>query len=350
MSDRGDSIRSKVSDTYEKTAGYLIFDITEAVGLELDDYDSLLTESQKKFDADNLTGEDLTKYCYQRKGISRKAAGYAKGTVTVTGTGTVEIGDLFETENGVQFATAETVDVVNSGDVSVIAVVAGNTGMVGAGTINDMPVTISGISACTNAEPTSGGYEEETDDALRERFYEAIRNPSGNGNRASYIAWAKEVTGVGDAKVFPLAQGTGTVDVVIIDADMTPADTSLVNEVQNYIDPNSSGTGDGQAPIGAKCYVSSATGKAVNVSATISKVSSASQDTIKANIENAIISYLASIAYESNRVSLAQIGNVILDVPDVTDYENLTLNGEVANITVAEREVAILGEVTITWA
>ena len=350
MSDRGDSIRNKVSDAYEKTAGYLIFDVTEAVGLELDDYDSLLTESQKKFDADNLTGEDLTKYCYQRKGISRKAAGYAKGTVTVTGTGTVEIGDLFETENGVQFAAAETVDVINSGNVPVIAVVAGNTGMVGSGAINDMPVTISGISACTNAEPTYGGYEEETDEALRERFYEAIRNPSGNGNRASYIAWAKEVTGVGDAKVFPLAQGTGTVDVVIIDSDMTPADASLVNEVQNYIDPNSSGTGDGQAPIGAKCYVSSATGKSVNVSATVSKTGSADANVVLSNIKADITKYLASIAFNTTKVSLAQIGNVILDAADVIDYEGLNLNGATTNVTVDEREVAVLGEVTITWA
>lgn len=350
MSNRGDSIRGRVSDAYEKTPGYLIYDVTEAVGLELDEYDGQLQAAQSKFDADNLVDDELTKYCYQRKGIIRKASGYAKGTVTVTGTGKVEEGDLFETENGVQFAAVKTVDIVDSGDVPIIAVIPGNTGMVGAETINDMPVTIAGISACINAEPTYGGYDEETDEALRERFYEAIRNPSGNGNKASYKAWAKQVVGVGDAKVFPLAQGIGTVDVVIIDEDMTPADEILIAEVQNYIDPNSSGTGEGQAPIGAKCYVSSAAGKSINVALKPSIISSASQDVVKANIESAITSYLKSIAYKTNRVSLAQIGNVILDVPDVTDYESLTLNGNVGNVSVDDREVAILGEVAITWA
>lgn len=349
MSNRGDSIRGRVSDAYEKTPGYLIYDVTEAVGQELDEYDGQLQTAQSKFDADNLVGDELTKYCYQRKGIIRKAPGYAKGTVTVTGTGTVEEGDLFETENGVQFAAVKTVDIVDSGDVSVIAVVPGNVGMVGAETINDMPVTISGISACTNAAPTYGGYDEETDEALRERFYEAIRNPSGNGNKASYKAWAKQVVGVGDAKVFPLAQGIGTVDVVIIDEDMTPADELLIAEVQNYIDPNSSGTGEGQAPIGAKCYVSSATGKAINVSASITIKSTAVQDSVKAGIENSITEYLKNIAFESSKVSLAQVGNVILDIPEVMDYENLALNGAMTNVNVDEREVAVLGEVTVTW-
>lgn len=349
MSDRGESIRNRISDDYEKTEGYLIYDVTEAVGLELDDYDSKLAEAQSKFDADNLTGEDLTKYCYQRKGISRKAAGYAKGTVTVTGTGTVEIGDLFETENGVQFASSETVEIVNSGDVAVIAVVPGNVGMVGANAINDMPVTISGISACINNAPTYGGYEEETDDALRERFYEAIRSPSGNGNRASYKVWAKSVTGVGDAKVFPLAKGIGTVDVVIINDNMLPADNSLVTEVQNFIDPNSSGTGEGEAPIGAVCYVTSATGKTINISVKVSKKGSAAQGVIKAEIEEAVTKYLASIAFESDKVSLAQVGNVIIDLDDVADYEDLKLNGVASNVAVTEREVAVLGEVSITW-
>ena len=347
---RGDSIRSKVSDSYEKTAGYLLFDMTEAVGLELDEMDGNLINVQNMFDVNNLTGDDLTRFVYQRKGVARKAPGYASGIVTVTGTGTVEIGDLFETENGVQFAASETVSIAGSGDVPVIAVVAGASGNVGTGAVNDMPVTISGISAVTNSAPITGGYDAETDEDLRERYYEAIRTPASNGNKASYKIWAKSITGVGDAKVFPLAKGTGTVDVVIIDADMTPADASLVNEVQNYIDPGSSGRGDGIAPIGATCYVSSATGLSINVSASITLSSSASSSTVETAIKEAITNYLANIAFDSSIVSAAQVGNVILDVPGVQDYENLKLNSATGNVTVGEREVAVIGTVTFTYA
>ena len=56
---RGDSIRSKVSDSYEKTAGYLLFDMTEAVGLELDEMDGNLINVQNLFNVDNLTAMTL---------------------------------------------------------------------------------------------------------------------------------------------------------------------------------------------------------------------------------------------------------------------------------------------------
>lgn len=347
---RGNSIRDRISDTYEKSEGYMLYDITEGTGLELDEVDSSLTESLKQFDVDNLTGDDLTKYVYQRKGVTRKAAGYAVGIVTVTGTGVVSTGDLFETENGVQFAALEEVNVVDSGDVPVQAVVGGNVGMVGIDSITDMPVTIAGISSCTNNAPTEGGYDAEDDDDLRERFYEALRSPSGNGNKSSYKAWAKQVTGVGDAKVFPLGHGIGTVDVVILDADKTPAETSLVNAVQEYIDPNSTGIGDGVAPIGATCYVSTATGLNINVSASVTTLTTVDTSAIENEIKKAIVEYLKRIAFASDKVSLAQVGNAILDVEGVVDYENLKLNNVTGNVTVGDRQVAILGNVVITWA
>lgn len=350
MSVRGDNIRNRIPDEYEKTAGYLIFDVSEAVGLEMDSIDATLNESVKNFDADNLSGADLEKYVYQRKGIIRKPADFARGFLTVTGTGTVAVDDLFETENGVQFRATANVEVIDTGVVPIVAVVAGNSGIVGANSIVEMPVTIAGISACTNEEATAGGYDAESDADLLARFYEAIQNPSGNGNKASYKAWAKEVTGIGDAKVFPLGHGIGTVDVVVIDSDKKPASTGLVAEVQNYIDPNSSGIGDGVAPIGATCYVSSATGKAINITATVAILASVEQNAIKEAIEKAVTEYLARIAFASDKVSLAQVGNAILDVEGVVDYESLKLNGVTGNVSVAEREVAILGNVVITWA
>lgn len=349
MSIRGNNIRDRISNNYEKTAGYLIFDVTEAVGLEMDAIDSTMNESVKNFDADNLSGDDLAKYVYQRKGITRKPAGFATGFVTVTGNGTVAEGDLFETENGIQFkATVETV-VIDSGVVPVVAVVAGNSGIVGANTIVEMPVTIAGIATCNNEEATAGGYDAETDTDLLARFYEAIQNPSGNGNKASYKAWAKAVTGVGDAKVFPLGHGIGTVDVVIIDADKKPAETALVDAVQDFIDPESAGIGEGEAPIGATCYVSSATGLNINVSATITLLANVDSTAIEEAIKTAITDYLKRIAFVSDKVSLAQVGNAILDVEGVADYDNLKLNNITGNVTVTERQVAILGAVNFTW-
>lgn len=348
MSEHGENIRNRISDEYEKTPGYLLWDFTEAVGQEMDEQEDNLTETKNMLDVDNLTGVYLEKFAYQRKGVIRKAATYARGQVAVTGTGTVTKGDLFETPNGVQFAAVETVQIIDSGIVSIQAMLPGNIGVVGAETITQMPVTIAGINGCRNTAPTYDGYNAESDDALRERFYIALRTPATSGNKYSYKNWALEVAGVGDAEVFPLGHGENTVDIVIIDSDMLPASEQLVIDVQSYIDPESAGKGEGTAPMGAHCYVSAATELSIDVSTKLS-VSGTQESTAEA-VKESIKKYLAGIAFTGANVSYAQIGNAIIDTTGVLDYENLAVNEGTENISVPDRYVAVLGTVVFTYA
>lgn len=348
MSEHGENIRNRISDEYEKTPGYLLWDFTEAVGQEMDQQEENIAEAKNMLDVDNLTGESLERFVYQRKGIIRKAATYASGQVTVTGTGTVTKGDLFETPNGVQFAAAATVPIVGSGTVNITAVVAGNIGVVGAGAITQMPVTIAGINGCRNAAPTHDGYDAESDGAIRERYYFALRTPAASGNKYSYKKWAMEVAGVGDAEVFPLGHGENTVDVIILDNDMLPASEQLVEEVQSYIDPESAGRGEGVAPMGAHCYVSAASVLKINIAAKLSI--SGVQDETENSIKDAIAGYLKEIAFTGQNVSYAKIGNAIIDTAGVIDYEDLIVNDGNANIKVQERYVAMLGTVVFTYA
>lgn len=345
---RAESIRNNISDEYEKTAGYLLWDITEAVGQEMDGQDNDITNARALFDADNLTGELLERFVKQRKGLTRKAATYAVGVLQVQGTGTVTTGDLFETENGAQFAATETVETVGSGNVEIMAVAAGNAGVVGAGTITQMPVTLAGIVACNNPEPTHDGYDAESDDSLRQRYYAKIRTPDSGANKYAYRNWALEVPGVGDAEVFPLGHGANTVDVVIIDTDRLPASSDLVADVQAYIDPESSGRGEGRAMMGAHCYVSSAAGQTINLTGKL--IINGNQTAVEATAKAAVKRYLVSIAYSGYSVSYAQINSAILETAGVLDVENLTVNGGMANIAVAERSVAVLGTAVFTYA
>lgn len=347
---RADNIRSRIDGKYEKTPGYLIYDVTQAVGQEMDDADLTITETNAKLNADNLTGGELDRFVKQRKGVERKAATYATGTVTVTGNGTVAAGDIFETENGVQFEATADVSVQESAEVPVQAKVAGNVGVVGAGTITQMPITIAGIVRCENTAATEDGYDAETDDALRERYYLALRTPTSSGNKTAYRNWALEVSGVGDAQIYPLGHGDGTVDVVIINDQMLPASTSLVGDVQNYIDPNSEGKGLGTAPIGAKCYVSSAAKTDINVAGKITLQSGAESAAVEAAIKKSVADYLAGIAFSGTAVSYAHIAARITAATGVIDVENLKINNGTANIQIEERYVAVLGAVTMTYA
>lgn len=346
---KGENIREKIDDKYEKTVGYLIYDVTEAVGQEMDETDGEIAQVNDKLNADNLSGDELERFTKQRKGITRKAATYAVGIVTVTGNGTVEIGDIFETENGVQFEATETVTSQDTAQVPVKAKTAGNAGVVGAGTIKEMPITIAGISSCTNDAATADGYDAESDEALRERYYLALRTPTGSGNKAAYRNWALEVSGVGDAQVYPLGHGDGTVDVVIIDDKMKPASDSLVSSVQQHIDPNSEGKGLGEAPIGAKCYVSSASGTKINIAGKITLQTAAASTSVEAAIKASVEEYLAEIAFTGSAVSYAHIASRITSTDGVIDVENLTINDGTANVSVEERCVAILGTAVFTY-
>lgn len=345
-----ETLLNNISDDYQKTIGYPTYDLLKSVAFGLAELTSKNEAVTAKINVDNLIGDELTRFVKQRKGVYRKLATKAKAAITITGTGQINIGDLFETAGGVQFASIESKAIAGSGTVLAESVIPGVNGNVGANSIVKLPVTISGITAINNINPATGGYDEETDVALRERYYTALQTPATSGNKYHYRLWALEVTGVGDARVFPLWNGNNTVQVVIIDSLRKPANSELAAKVQLYIDPNSTGTGEGQAPIGAKCTVVSATAKTINVAVTVNANKSYNQSDIEANINADLDKYFSDISFKQDYISYFKTGGVINDVPGVYDYSNFTLNNGSQNISIGEKEVPVLGSVVVTFA
>lgn len=338
---------SEIEDSYEKSKGYFLWDILKAVAVGMKNLLEKLQIVSDKLDIENIYGEERERFIFQRTGITRRQATFSEGVITVKGNGIVKKGDLFETEGLIRFKAVETVNVIEQADIIVKAVTAGAIGNVPMGSTTKMPITIQGITSCTNHTATEGGYQQENDKDLLVRYYERLREPATSGNIYHYKRWAKEVEGVGAVNVFPLWNGDNTVKIVIIDLERQPASDELVEKVQNYIDPNSTGTGQGQAPIGAYCTVESAKPKIINVSVLLHVSKYVVLEVIKKEIENKIIEYFKQIAFEQEYASFAQIGANILSVENVLDYENMTLNGLTQNITCQKYEVMILGEVTL---
>ena len=191
--------------------------------------------------------EDLDSACSDY-GITRREATKAEAVVEVTG----DPGD-YSGVTGYAGEIAFLLDdfvIEGTGAVQVRAVcmTAGEQGNVAAGSITE--TDSSQISKITNPEDAEGGYDRESDDVLRQRALEHIRTPAISGNIAHYIQWAKEIPGVHKVKVFDLARGNGTVDVVLIADDNEPAPESLIADVAEYI--------ESQRPIGADVLVTSA--------------------------------------------------------------------------------------------
>lgn len=342
---------SAISEKYQKTAGFPAYDFTAAFALAVLSLDADISAAEAHTDVDNLTGVDLDEYIKQHRGMFRKYGTYAEATLRVTaGAGTIQAGDLFSTESGVEFYAISGGTYAVGGAFTVRAYEAGSSGNVGAGTITYMPVTIAGIGGVTNDAPASGGYDAESDDAFRDRFYDDLQNPNNGGNQQAYISLALSVSGVGRAKVFPQAKGANTVEVCIVDAHMEPAGTSLIQQVQALIDPNKNGDGEGSAPIGSACTVTTAASMAVSISASVTLAEGYSLPTVQASAASDLRDYLREIAFkkETTYLSYAQISSRLSAVDGVLDHTGLLVNGGTSNISLGGRQTPVLGEVALT--
>jgi len=181
-------------------------------------------------------------------GITKKPATKAKGKAVFWGIlGTaIPQGTVVSTSLGQKYQTSELGTIITTQGVyyAIIPIEALESGV--AGNYNEQTPTlqltletpISGInnSEIYNTEKPSGGVEQETDDELRIRIVARVRKPPSGGRDSDYIAWAKEVSGVGLAWVFENWNGTGTVGVVCTTPSFGILSPTTLAEVQTNID------------------------------------------------------------------------------------------------------------------
>lgn len=188
------------------------------------------------------------------------------------------------------------------------------------------------------------GKDETPDDEIRAAYYDFINSKATDGNVNQYERWCAEYDGIGNSKVFPLWNGDNTVKISILSESNRAASSELIAEFQEYLDPNTTGMGDGVAPIGAFVTVTTAQEVAMNVSATITMKSGYSNTD---GISKALAEYFSSIAYEKTQVSYMTIGATILGVEGVESINNLLVNGGTVDITLGIEQVPVLG--TVNW-
>lgn len=349
MSEMLETMLAAMPESYQKTVGFPTYDLLAAASIPMEELAEQLQETAAKLDPANLTGAELESYIKSRSGLTRNPPTYASGILQVTGNGTVSAGDLFESAGGIQFTATATVEISGSGEVPIRCTQPGAVGNLPAGSVTMMPVQIAGIVSVSNSDTLTGGYDAESDEAYYERYILRLQTPPTSGNQYHYRLWALEVTGVGGVQIYPLGHGDNTVDVVLIDVDGQPADEELVQRVQTHIDPGSKGLGEGEAPIGAYCYVSAAEAVELTLSLSAQILPGADQAAVTLAVKSAVADYLKGIAFAQDYVSYARINAAILEAEGVQDVFGLTVNGATANVAIGERQVAVLGEVSIQY-
>lgn len=333
-------VLSQISNDYDKSEGSFIYDAVIGIATALEDsYIELDTFVDKAF-AETATGEYLDKIT-QELGVYRKPATKATTSIIVTGTNgvTIPLGTRFFVDT-VYFKSTESKDITNgSATVPVECEVSGTIGNVPANSIiNSEPIT--GITSVYNPNPVINGSDEETDETLRERYFDKVRTPATSGNIQHYINWCKEVIGVGDARVFPLWNGNGTVKCVLINSNKRAVDSTVISSVTQNVEE--------KRPIGAIVTIESATELPIDISVDIDLVAGYSLETVQQDIQDSLTSYFQEIAFKMDYVSFALVGSKILEVTGVADYRNLTLNGTTTSVPIGETEVAVVGVLNVT--
>lgn len=203
-------------------------------------------------------------------------------------------------------------------------------------------IPINYIQGLTHAELTEvlkEGSEEESTEALRERFLFKVQKPSTSGNIYDYYNWTIECAGVGAAKIYPLALGPGTVKVVIADAERSAATPELIEQVKNHIEE--------LRPIGADVSVVSAREKAIAVTARVRLQNGVNLGSVQEMLMLELTNFLQEGAFDVSYVSLAKVGNLLLNTTGVEDFTELRLNGQGANVSLADEEIAVAGAVVL---
>ncbi|MBD8500748.1 baseplate J/gp47 family protein [Paenibacillus arenosi] len=326
-----------------KREGTFVYDVLSPAALQLEQVYEQLEDVLRLGFAETTNGPYLDMRADEH-GLQRKAPEAAQGSVRFSGRAgsVITKGAIVATASGTLFQTTQEVVFADSQPVRVdiTAVELGGSGNVPAGLINTVITELAGVQSVTNDSSTYGGYDGETDSELLARLLAKVRNPATSGNVDHYMQWAMDIAGIGDAKVFPVWNGPGTVKVVLLSTEQRAPAQGLIDEVKQHIEK--------MRPIGAEVTIVAAKEVPVHIEVDVSLTQEGTDlALVRAEIERSATDYLGKLAFRDPVVRIARIANAVLDSSSVLDYTSLRLNGGTQNLVLEADQVAVLGTVKV---
>lgn len=296
--------------------------------------------------ADTAAGALLTQTCAEY-GVNRTPASAAvrKGVFVPDG---VVPGSRFGAE-GLGYVAVAPAD---GGGWQLRCEVAGTAGNCYRGAILPLDNLSPSLESARLTDVLVYGVEEESDTSLRNRFYDEARYPEHGWNKKGYEKEIKKIAGIGDVVVFPTPSGQGgRVHCVIVDPYNKPASSTLINTVQQLLDPAPIGEGNGLVPPGHTVTITTVAEMTINVAANVAVKPDFALPTLKPAITASIVEYLKQVAFHDNVVRISHIESAILAVDGVVDIGAVTANGGAANISLSASwqsyQVPLLGTVAL---
>lgn len=364
---------SFVPDDRDKRQGSVIYDalapfcqVLAAGALQLK---SFYTETY----AVTATGEDLDNRVAER-GITRYSATNAVKKITLTDSA----GNPVSVPLGARFSTVSDTNPVNymvtapytengqpvAGSYEATCEEPGIAGNEYFGRLINITF-IQGIAYAYMSTTLVPARNEETDDELRQRYFEALNELPFGGNISDYRTKVRAIAGVGDVQVYPTWNGGGTVKLSIVDGSYGPCSSEFIAAVKSQVDPEDSegqsGAGLGIAPIGHQVTVVTPEEVTVDVTATVTLRSGYQLGHIQEAVNTAVSAYVQSLReewahpndvgmYECD-VLLSRILAAIINVTGVSNVTNVMINGQAQDVLLTQsgtvQQLPKLGEVIL---
>lgn len=329
----------RIPSTLDKRQASVIYNALAPCCAELAQLWIKLASTYDLVFVDTAVGEALDALVKQN-GMTRKEATYAlrKGEFNMV----VPVGSRFS-DGTLNYIVTENITGTNNSRLE--CETAGAVGNTYYGSL----IPISYIDGLTTAELTDIidlGEDIESDDALRERYLEWVTAPEFGGNISDYQVKVKALTGVGGCKVIPVWNGGGTVKLIITNSTYGVPDQSLIDYVQQEVDPTGDQTGLGIAPIGHVVTVVGAEEASLSVACKLVLETGKTIKDVQTNINNIVdnyFSYLASTwdSQENLIIRISQLETRVLGVDGVLDINSLTVNGTTNNIQLTSTQIPV---------
>lgn len=312
-------------------------------------------------------------YRCAEQGIEREPATYAKRL----GVFTDGDGEPYAISIGTEFSTVSETNLVNFKVISVYTkegqTIPGSyilecteTGTVGNEYFGEIVplINLSNLATATLTDILIPGEDDQDIEDLRDKYFEVVNQKPFGGNITDYRLYVESLEGVGTCQIYPTWNGGGTVKISIIDSSFNVPSSTLIETVQQAIDPHYNddyaGKGLGKAPIGHVVTVVGATAFKIDIEATVEYIQGYTSQAVIPNIKTNIENYFLTLrkqwdeANDLNEYNLkvitARVVNTILNTTGVENVTSCTLNNDTVDIVLTEnstlQQIPVTGEIT----
>ena len=297
--------------------------------------------AMKQIIVDSATSEYLDRWALVW-GLQRKPPNKAEGLAIFNGNDGAKIPAFSQIQTSDNFVFQTMLDaVITEGSVNVqiqalTACAAGN--MQGGITLNLVSPISNVQSTCiVDAKGTLNGSDIETDDALRGRVLDRIRNAPCAGNKKDYETWCLQISGVTRAWCYPQFPIEGNVGLSFVrdnDENIIPTEQQL-EDVKNTIKD--------LMPCTATLNVFAPTANVVNF---IIKSTDISDET-KKQITDQLKYLFFNIAFPNGTIYISDIQESLASIKSTTPTPiRIILVSPTLDILLDDKSVGVVGNIT----